>query len=274
MVKDLINRVADHKPRHFIAPVMSRKAKLFVIQDGIPYWFYAEVDYPSWYYLMPRKTGGLAGRFFADPKRQANPHEYIDYLGALPVFQAIALFPISDTVWLVMPYNIADAEQRGWPEGAPRSMHLTMDNISSMDVITSRLLAPRTLIFDHLFDLPIARREMKIARDIFDRRLEAIRKQEALTARANKLQTEEGRLTESLKFMGADLQEWTREIDGYVVRWSIDGQVYRTQIDTNMRVVSAGVCLNGTDDWHSLSSVVQVMQERASAINADEHGDW
>ncbi len=143
-----------------------------------------------------------------------------------------------------------------------------------MDVITSRLLAPRTLIFDHLFDLPIAKREMEIARNIFDRRLDAIRKQEAKTARVNQLQTEEGRLRESLKFMGAELEDWTREIDGYVVRWKIDGQVYRTQIDTKMRVVSAGVCLDGTDDWHSLTSVVEVMQDRASAINTGDHGDW
>lgn len=273
-MKDLIDRVSRHKPRHFIAPVMSRDTKLFVVQDEVPYWFYTKVDYPNWYYLLPRKSKNKMDKPTAVPLRQANPHEYIDYLGALPIFQVIALFPVSDSVWLVMPFNIADAEQRGWPEGAPRSMHLTMDNISPMDVITSRLLAPRTLIFDHLFDLAIAKREMEIARDIFDRRLDAIRKQEVKTKRVNQLQTEEGRLRESLKFMGAKLEDWTREIDGYVVRWKIDGQVYRTQIDTNMRVVSAGVCLNGTDDWHSLASVVQVMQDRASAISSGDHGDW
>ncbi len=275
MVKNLIDKIANHQPKHFIAPVMSRKAKIFAIQDDIPYWFYTEVEYPNWYYLKPNKARGKSQRKAkAISVRQANPHEYIDYLGVLPAFQVIALFPISDTVWLVMPYNLSDATQRGWKEGTPRPMHLTMDNILSMDVVTARLLAPRTLIFDHLSNLSIARREKEIAQGIFDRRLDAVRKQEALEARADELQTEEGRLKESLKFMGAELEEWTREIDGYIVRWKIDGQVYRTQIDTNMRVVSAGVCLNGTDDWHSLTSIIEVMQDRAGAISRDEHGDW
>ena len=93
-------------------------------------------------------------------------------------------------------------------------------------------------------------------------------------ARLRKMQTELGKLETSLEVMGAKLFDWTREIDGYLVRWEIDGQVYRMNVDINLRVKSAGVCLDGTDDWHSLSSVVSVMQERAGAIENDEHEDW
>lgn len=272
-MKDLIDKIAQYKPRHFIAPVMSKFAKLFIVQNSIPYWFEVAVEYPGWYFLLPLLSKRKAP--IAKPVRQANPHEYIDYMGTLSSFTVITLFPISDTVWLVMPYNIADAEQRGWKSGTPRPMYLVLDNIASMDIVVSRLMPPKTLIFDHLSGLlSVGKREMKIARNIFDRRLDAVRKQEAHAAREAQLETEEGRLRESLKFMGAELEDWTREINGYTVRWKIDGQVYRTQIDTRMRVVSAGVCLNGTDDWHSLSSVVEVMQERASAISAGDHGDW
>lgn len=278
MVKDLIDKTARHKPKHFIAPVMSKRAKLFVVQDSIPYWFFTEVEYPNWYYLQPNLAVAAQSVPVATPIRQANPHEYISYMSALPSFQVITLFPISDTVWLVMPYNIADAGQRGWRQGMPRSMYLVMDNIASMDVVTARFMPPQTLIFDHLSGvLKIAHREMEIARDIFDRRLDAIRKHEARRQRRSRLKTEEGRLQESLKFMGAELEDWTRGIDGYSVRWKIDGQVYKTEIDTNMRVVSAGVCLGGTDNWHSLASVVEVMQDRdagrgRSAYEEDE--DW
>ncbi len=80
MVKELIKKVADHKPRHFIAPVMSRKAKLFTVQDGVPYWFYTQVEYPNWYYLMPHKAKNRSNKPTATVVRQANPHEYIDYL--------------------------------------------------------------------------------------------------------------------------------------------------------------------------------------------------
>lgn len=272
-MKTLINRISRHEPKNFIAPVLTRRAELFVVQDSIPYRFFAEVEHPDWYFMRPYLTK-TEKKPMAAPIRPAQPHEYINYMRVLPSFYVIALFPVSDFTWLVMPYNISDGEQRSWKNGIPRPMYLTVDNIMSLDVVKARLLSD-VLIFDHLSSISSAdTKESIIAQSIYDRRLQAIREHEAKEERASKLSTEQGRLEESLAFMGAELEEWTRELDGYVVRWKLDGQIYRMQVDTNLRVTSAGVCLSGTDDWHSLSSVVDVMTERASAIANDEHGDW
>lgn len=276
-MKSLIDRISHHKPRNFIAPVMTKRAKLFVIQDDIPYWFVAQTDQPGWYYLEPRvKVGKGRGEIRASARvlREAEPHEYINYLRVLPSFFVIALFPINTSTWLVMPYNISDGEQRGWENGVPRPMYLVQENISALDIVKARVLTG-SLIFDRLSSILGAdTKETQIAQSIYDRRLQIVREQEAQQERANKLKTERGRLEESLAFMGAELKDWTRELDGYIVRWELDGQVYRMQVDPNLRVTSAGVCLDGTDDWHSLSSVVDVMKERAKAIANDDHGDW
>ncbi len=273
---NLINKAARHKPKSFIAPVMTKHAKLFVVQDNIPYWFVAEVEYPDWYVLIPNKDTQTARVM-----RNAHPNEYIGYMSILPSFFVIALFPISNTVWLVMPFNFSDAAQRGWATGSPRPMHLVLDNITALDVVKARALGD-ALIFDHLSSIMSGgTKEFQVAQSVFDKRLEAVRDAEKREeeksqrhARQQKMQTERGKLETALEFMGAKLSDWTREIDGYLVRWEIDGQVYRMNVDTNLRVKSAGVCLDGTDDWHSLSSVVGVMQERAGAIENDEHGDW
>lgn len=256
---------------------MTKRAKLFVVQDGIPYWFNAQVEYPGWYYLAPRAPKKKSNDEIAPTAtvvREAHAHEYIDYMDMLPSIYVIAIFPISNSTWLVTPYNISDADQRGWKNGVPRPAYLVLDNIAALDVIKVRML-PSGLIFDHLSGIHSANtKEARIAQSIYDRRLQVVREQEARQERASRLTTEQGKLEESLAFMGAELEDWTRELDGYVVRWSLGGQIYKMQIDTNLRVTSAGVCLSGTDDWHSLSSVVDVMKERATAIANDDHGDW
>lgn len=266
-----VDQIAQHTPSDFIAPVMTKHAKLFTLQDGIPYWFTARVEKPGWYLLKP---DGLLHQW-ATVIREAYPHEMIQYLAELPAFLVIVLFPVDETTQLVMPFNLSDAEQRGWENGIPRHMHIVYHNLRHKDVVQARAMGD-SLLFDHGSHLNSAMsgKEQAIATEIYEARLDLIRRREAEKERAAHVKTEQGRLETALEFMGASLEEWTREIDGYVVRWMIDGQMYRMEVDTNLRVKSAGVCLDSTDSWHSLSSVVDVMQDRKKAIDAREHGDY
>lgn len=263
-----IDQISQHKPTEFIAPVMTKHAKLFTVQNGIPYWFVVSVDKPEWYLLKPQGQ-------YAWIQREALPHEIIQYLAELPSFLVIVLFPVDETTQLVMPFNLSDAEQRGWKNGVPRHMHINYGNLRHKDVVQTRIIGD-SLLFDHVshHNSAMSHKESKIATEIYEARLDLIRQREAEEEHAKYVQTEQGKLETALEFMGASLEEWTRELDGYVVRWKIDGQMYRMEVDTNLRVKSAGVCLDNTDSWHSLSSVVAVMQDRKKAIDADEHGDY
>lgn len=269
MVTNILNRVINHVPKNFVAPALTKNVNLFVVQDGIPYRFKATVESPGWYYFSPDKESKRAKVL-----REAHPSEYYDYKDSLQTIHVITLFPINDMTWLVIPYNISDAQQRGWVSGAPRTMYLA-DNISSMDVVGA-CMASNTLIFNYLTTSSKNdnTKEVAIALNIINKRLEAIQAHEINEQRKNKSQTALEKIESSLAFMGATLEDWTKEIDGYNVRWKIDGQTYRMQIDTNTRIQSAGVCLEGTDDWHSLSSVVDVMTDRRQAIESGDHGDW
>lgn len=267
-----IDQISQHEPKEFIAPVMTKYAKVFTLQDGIPYWFHIQVGTPGWFLLQPNSFMGL----YATVIRKAMPHEMIQYLAELPSFRVIILFPVDETTQLVMPFNLSDAAQRGWKNGVPRHMHIVYHNLQHKQVVQAAAVGD-SLVFNRASHLTInstGKRESRIATEIYEARLNLIRKREVEEKRAAHVKTEQGRLETALEFMGASLEDWTRELDGYIVRWMIDGQMYRMEVDTNLRVKSAGVCLDQTDNWHSLSSVVAVMQDRQKAIDADEHGDY
>lgn len=272
MTLDIINRIADHEPQPFIAPIPTRNTDVFTIQDGIPYLFKGNHRItPGWYKLHPKKDSEIN---IIDYGESIFLPSYTKIFDGTPVFYVIALFPIADKDWLVMPYNISDANQRGWKNGIPKTIYLVEENIKPMDILFAYQIN-NWLIFRSVAYLTATNyKEMAIAKGILSDRLKAMQKADEKHIEELKIQTNENRIKDSLNSMGASLNQWTREIDGYSVTWSHEEREHTMKIDTNLRVRSAGVCLGNTDNMHSLSSVVAVMQHRQREIDSGRHGDW
>lgn len=265
-----INRIANHEPQPFIAPIpIGDMTKVLTIQDEIPYWFYVNPhDGAGWYELRPLKDRAITNR-------NATAIERLKYLEQLPRFHVIALFPIDDN-WLVMPFNISDANQRGWANGEPRLMYLPEGNIGDCQVVHARKLG-NILLYDAPAQIRLIKKskESKIAIGIIDDEINKTKKEIAKLERIKKLQSVEGRIGESLKHSGAELVDWKLNVDGeYKIEWTYNGNGYTTMVDSKLRVVSAGVCLDGTDNWHSLSTIVHVMEDRRKEIENGDHDDW
>lgn len=275
MLLNTINRIANHEPQPFIAPIpISNMTKVFTLQDEIPYWFTANVIDTGWFLLHPGNT--VASNYpYAYAERTATAIERLKYLEQLPRFHVIALFPI-DNNWLVMPFNISDANQRGWDNGRPRLMYLPEGSIGDCQVVHARQLG-NILLYDAPAQILLMRKskESIIAKEIVRVELERMKNEVAKLERLKKLQSVEGRIDESLKHSGAELVDWKLNVDGeYKIEWTYNGNGYTTMVDSKLRVVSAGVCLDGTDNWHSLSTIVHVMEDRRKEIESGDHGDW
>jgi hypothetical protein len=225
----------------------------------------------------------------------ARPSDVIDYLSGLPRFYAIALYPTGDDTWLVAPYSIADAEQRGWIGGMPREVYLTRMQVEPLDVLVTRSMAG-TLIFDdidtrlgaHAVTVrlretlagkshPIPDRSWSNALDIVSARLRKLVEEQQRAdleqrIREQKLSTEEA-IRFQLEFMGAALRNIERLGDHYSVEWTApDGHTYTMQVGQNLRVEVAGLCLNNSDRFHNLSSIVKVIEEATRLRRPDLPG--
>jgi hypothetical protein len=265
---DTIERLAGHKPRNFAAPIPTRNTtKVFSLQEKIPYWFSVNVDEPGWYLLSPDNHR-------VSVVKELLPYERLQYLEQLKRFYVIALFPIDsdNQTWLVSPYNVSDAEQRGWKDGAPKQMYLVEDEIQPLQIIDARLVG-NSLLYNEIAVVGKSA-DMYHAECIVRQRIQQLQFEEERKQIAEKQKTERGRIEASLEFMGASLVGYTPTVQGYNVTWMHNGRQHSMEIDRNLRVRSAGVCLAGTDAWHSLSSVVAVMEDRHSAINRGDHEDW
>ena len=128
-------KITEHIPNRFIAPIPEADSvEVFSLQDGVPYWFKIRRIKPGWREIEPITTST------ARLGREAYPFEYLSYLDQLPRYYVIACFRCSPYTWLCIPYNAADASQRGWATGIPRQLHLVRHAISPLDVVDARRL--------------------------------------------------------------------------------------------------------------------------------------
>lgn len=259
---DVINRISNHEPQPFIAPVPTHDTtRVLTVQENIPYWFDVRFSGTGWHYLQPRPHKRSSS--YVRAKRTASFIERLQYLEQLPRFHVIALFP-TEVAWVVMPFNISDASQRQWYQGTPMLMYLLEGNIQELQVVHARRLG-KILLYDAPAQIRLIEKakETEIARSIIDNRIKEIQREIEEQERAKKLQTFEGRIEESLQQSGAALVDWELDTSGkYKVEWTFGEHGYTTIIDNKLRVLSAGVCLDGTDNWHSLNSIVHVMEDR------------
>lgn len=270
----VLDRVSSHTPEEFIAPVpQTSNVSLFSLQDDIPYRFSLSSPLAGWWTIVPRsKTDAVLGN-------RVLAHEKFDYLEQLPRFYVIAIMQVNETTWLCTPYNLADAEQRGWKNGQPRNVYLTSGNIQRFNVLVARRL-DQILLFEMVNNrLPTTGRKFgmdeksfSLAYSIVDNilmqeeeerktrereRRERARQQELAKLRANATSFAE----HQLDLAGAKMTNFLQKSDGYEVSWEYDGATFTMPLLKNLHVQSAGICLAGTDQRYGLSHIVHVMQE-------------
>lgn len=286
-ILDAIERVEHQQLRRFVAPIptVGKRTRVFSLQDDIPRWFTVDNSQAGWWTIDPILGGALDGAVILH--RALEKHR-LEYLQQLPSFNVLPIFPVDDKAktWLVTPYNLADAGQRGWNEYEPRLMYLADGAILPLQTVTVRQMGS-TLLFDRVSTIHGAEwlgrsyragvergdtldydkcphKSYALAVRILADRMVEIRRKRLEREQAEKLQSFEGRMQFHLEFMGAKLEEWNEGLTGYNVRWSIDGEEYRMTIDDKMHINAAGICLAGTDLEHNLSTIVDVMQQFAS----------
>ncbi len=286
---ELIDKIGRIKVRPFLAPVPDAGSVVVsTIQEGMQFRYRISRD-PGWWVLYCDQTRVQR----VDPP--ASMFDIVRYLEALPRFIVIAVHRLHEDTWMVVPWNYGDAGQRGWPGGQPRAVHLVRDSIRPFDVLSVRRLG-RTLLYDTvdtgigtasiseeartLFDsgrddarVAGAPPEMEEAHDLLRGYVLGLRRAERLRDERQGRDSVEGKLRWHLGFMGAELVGWHEAGEGYEVRWSHEGREYTTTLRRDFQVASAGICLDGTDQRHNLSSIVAVM-EQAHRQGRDAQDEW
>lgn len=255
-LRKALERVLAHEPSEFLAPVPDAQAvRLFSLQNGIPYWFELRNPEPGWWYVVPETESD------ARLGNRAMPYEKLDYLIQLPRFYVITAFRITHHTWLVVPFNPSDAAQRGWKNNYPRQMHLVRHDLDPHQIVEARDMAG-CLLYGNIalrFDAPLS--QHALIQNLVDERNKEIERRRIEQERLAKMQTLEGQMQLRLDFMGARLESWQEIGDGYEVKWSFNGVTHTATIARNLRIEAAGVCMQGTEQRHNLTSIVAVMEE-------------
>lgn len=78
----------------------------------------------------------------------------------------------------------------------------------------------------------------------------------------NRKDKNEERIKDALQRAGAQYRSYIDRGETYTVEYIVDGNTHRSTVDKqNLSVVSAGICLNGTDDRFDLQSLISVIKE-------------
>lgn len=279
-----LNRVARHQPQPFVAPVLNNKSDMiFTYQDRIPYHFKVERPVPGWWRLAP------TSKITARQEREALPWETATYLEQLPRIYMILLYPVNDNTWMSVPFNASDGKQRG--VDMPTLVYLVPQimGIAPLDIIDARMLDKSLLYCDipmlsftyhrESGDLRSAlenhirpdliRYTLASFRDAYltcysrQQDIEREMRQKALKDQQEQIKHDaEQNIRWHLEYSGATLMNWQAlDQDKYHVVWADGANTYSMRVDANMRIESAGICLNHTDKDYNLSAIVEVMRE-------------
>jgi len=212
----------------------------------------------------------------------AQPWQRGDYLALWPVLRLVLLEPLKHHAWLALPYNPSDAFQRFGLAG-PVAVQL-VENGQPFERVLGRVEGGAVWYddFDHRANPLVAEalrsaltaeqatpnvRELG-AGERAAYTLLAARQHEARTASATA--TLEQRLHHALEVGGARLLGYTTTEHGLRVSWERDGQHSVTLVNTELSVVSAGICLSGEDESFDLTSIVDVVREAPAYARWDE----
>ncbi len=274
-VYDIINRLseeADALPE-IIAPILTRNGRVRIVISNHPYTFITQIDKPGWYILQPTSSTQ------AVIIREAEPFEIQKCLQKVPGLKTISVRRLASNSWLVFPYNLSDAKSRGFKQ-APQECYLIDRNLEPFMTIRTRSWAGQ-LVFDAVDLLPcpteyrVALEKQKLEPPVIKgvnpefRMVYSILTEEIKKAREK---TVEGRIKNAIEYLGAELIGYSEQGEGYSVEWRDDRQTYRTRIGQNLRLLSAGICLDGLEHEQTLASTVAVMR-RSQERGYDDYED-
>ena len=284
---DLINRIGRIEVRPFLAPIPdARSVIVTTIQEGIQF-NYRITEEPGWWILYCNQST------IRRVEKPTSMFEIIQFLEVLPRFLVIAVHRLRTDTWMVVPWNTSDANQRGWHDGEPKALHLVRDNIRPFDVVVTRRLG-QILYYDTLEDslgttsisekmreefnagridsqMIGAPPEMWRVHSILSDYVSTVQRTEQERIQVEYRQSVEGQLRWHLAFVGAELRGWHEAGEGYEVHWRYEGHERTTILRRDFQVASAGICLDGTDQRHNLSTIVGVMEQ---ARNREMDDEW
>jgi len=257
---DLLNLLSKFRPQPFVAPIPSaEKVFVYTMQDGMPY--RAEVVSPKagWWKLTPKGSR-------AEISGPAEEWERLEYLSNLHKVRVIPTFQLDDTTWLVVPH----ATGPGVHQNEPKQMHLVVGTVTPLQVIIAR--SGTVLLYDEpddRVDQAIHRRALKLLQEgkalavggNLYRAISIVRERLQQTVVKTEQETTEQQLRRSLSFSGANLLGWDQSGTAITVKWEYQGHSYRSTIRRNNELVSAGICLAGTEGRYDLSALPIVMAE-------------
>jgi hypothetical protein len=246
---DTFTRRADN----FFAPIPeAQKVIVQTRQNGITYNLRVRNPRPGWFEI--RQSGDNEASVCGELPGASHIHEYLDNF---PQWTLRLLFPSGTHRWAVVPYNKADAAQRGW-DGSIRHVHIVRGSFYIGDVCRAARVGGTFIYSRKVYPLyPVTAEQTAIIEGYH----EAVKEQERAAERAARdarRTNSRVRLTprEQLERGGGRFISLS---DG-VVNWSLHGRQYSMSIKPDGTIISAGVCLASTDGWHNLTSIVGVMQ--------------
>jgi len=260
---DLISELAEEAKNlpEVLAPVISGHGVVAVI-DRHPYKFRLNASNTGWFVLRPINSRA------AEISREAHPHEIMEYLKALPRLQCISCRRLATESWLVYPFNVGDANQRFSME-FPRPTHLVNENIEPFQAITCRVMGVH-LLYDRISSAwsSDASFQERLGKEISSEdvkfpfpELRTVYEILLADVRERKKKTKEGRIEDAITYLGAELISFTERGEDYVVRWKDGGATRQATVSKELRLLSAGICLNDREREQTLTSTVAVLRE-------------
>ena len=270
-----LNHEAENLP-DVICPIFtSETRRVFASINKHPYQLKIQKTEPGWYLLK------LISPIEAKIDRNAEPHEIFNYLKRFPKIKCIVVRRLVGQSWFVIPFNESDARQRGWTDNILRPCHLISDNVSPFFVMVCSIMSGN-LIYEPQqgITMPSCLNElnsslnqegsklsihnipgmMKVVYEILLTHIVDEKKRREELEKRQRLSTIEGRIKDSIEFLGAELVSLVESGQGYSIMWRDSRKlVHHARFDANLGLKSTGMCLDGLEADHNILSTIAIL---------------
>lgn len=275
---NILNRLAHEAENlpDILAPVFSKESIVKVLIHNHAYSFKVSTSEPDWYILHPKNST------LAEVVKKAERFEIQRALRDQSSLRVIAIRRFRESSWLVFPFNKSDAESRGF-NLEPKVCHLVTQNLQPFVTLGARLWGS-DLVFDPgrlrpapkelLSSLSAREKTMPVVkglpsefRIVYNLLTEEIKRSE--------LASVEGKLRDSVEFLGGTLIGYSESGESYIVRWQANDRTFETRVSRDLRLQSAGMCLDGGERLQTLTSSVGIQQGFVKGRDPyDDDYDW
>jgi hypothetical protein len=276
IISPLLKRLAMEAQElpEIISPVLSRNGIIRVQINQHPYSLQTNAESVGWCILKPTSS------HTAKVIRAAEVYEIQAIQEKMPRLRVIAMRRIHASRWLVYPWNLSDAESKNL-KIPPYDCLMVDTNIEPFMVLQTRLwnnqlifesVIPSIINIDLLGSLDEGIKdspaisgmipEFKTVYSMLTDEIEQARKA-----------TVAGRIDDAVSYLGGDLIGFSESGNGYTIRWKVGENEYSTIVQSDLRLISSGICLSGRDRDQTLTSIVSVMRQRDQRYDNDNYYD-